>query len=297
MLILEEMMIGDNNGQKIDAGNNSQNTQIGGNLVICNGLTYNEVKQIANDVYEKNMIEFQKEAKREADKRANEITQVLLNKINEQFSNEKIGEIIKLFYEPSIQYALYNLQKSHVLRNSSEIKDMLVTTMIERLSKNGNEQYEVIYDEALKTLSLLTKEHVVILAIILLVKHTAYNNRQSFDEFLNIIISLFEECPNCKKDLMYEHLIYAGCIVDKSPYSALTIDWVRHFHDILGLKENVSDETLNKFIQNNYNLKRFALLWDDKWMKSVNLTSVGKVLAVTYLKNKNIPIDYGIWIN
>ena len=290
-------MVGDNNGQKIDAGNNSQNMQIGRDLVICNGVTYTEAIQIANDVYQKNMIEFQKEAKREADKRANEITQAVLNKINEQFPNEKIGEVIKLFYEPSIQYALYNLQKSHVLRNSSEIKDMLVTTMVERLSKNGNAQYEVIYDEALKTLSLLTKEYVVILAIILLVKHTAYNNRQTFDAYLDIIVSLFESCPNCKKELMYEHLIYAGCIIDKSPYSALTIDWVRHFHDILGFKEDVSDETLNKFIQNNCNLKQFALLWDDKWMKFVNLTSVGKVLAVTYLKNKGIPIDYSIWIN
>ena len=118
MLGLIKKMI-DKTTQKQGSGNNSTNLQ-GKEIVINQGISYSDAKEIALDVFKLNFLQLKKEAADIAQNRAEEITEDFLSHLN-----ERNPEAINEFEQPAMQDALFTAQKEYAKSGDKELGDLL----------------------------------------------------------------------------------------------------------------------------------------------------------------------------
>lgn len=201
-------MINDN--KEINAGNYSTNVQ--GNKVTVNqqnGLSYQQVRQVAMDVFKSNFYDLGDKASQIARERAEEIT------------NKYIGELhkrsplsIENTQDPDIRYALYEVQKSYARLGDKEISNLLVDVLIQR-TINQNESFEkLVLNEALTIIPKLTTKQIDILTLIYIVKYLNFKPEfkipfEYYYSFLNPLINIID-IPT--SEMCYQHLQYSGCL-------------------------------------------------------------------------------------
>lgn len=286
MLIVEVIM---QEKQKIESGDNSFNYQINGN-VVC-GMSYTDVKQIVQDVFQQNFLQLRDEALREANKRAAEITELVLEKIGQIDS-----KLYNLFRDVNVQYGMYQLQKTYALGSNDDIRDMLADVMIERLKEDENEQGKIIYNEALKTMNVLTKKHLIILSIIFLMRYVGYNEKKEFSLCITVIADLMKTLGECKDDLMYEHLMYANCISYTGAFQ-YTMD--NSIENMITEMVKIDPETKNiiaEMRRGNPLFNDIKNIWNNCGLSHFVLTSVGKAIAITYIRSRDINLPYSTYI-
>jgi len=98
----------DKTTQKQGSGDNSTNLQ-GKEIVINQGISYSDAKEIALDVFKGNFLQLKEEAAIIAQNRAEEITEDFLNHLN-----DRNPEAIKEFEQPAMQDALFTAQKEYL---------------------------------------------------------------------------------------------------------------------------------------------------------------------------------------
>ncbi|SUP42275.1 LPO_1073/Vpar_1526 family protein [Veillonella criceti] len=284
-------MIGDKNTQKIEAGDGFSNVQINGSCTVNNGMTYLDVKQIAEDVFRYNFLLMKDEARLEADKRADEITELLLNKIKGRFPH-----LYNLFVAPDVQYGLYQMQKSYVLRNDEQLKAMLADVMVQRLLANDSEQGKIIFNEALDTMRMLTEKHLSILSVIFLVRYVRYQDYNTFLVFCNFMVNILDKYDDFSDELIFDHLSYAKCVIDTLGFSIIIKDFLEINRNLFPDRELDDYESIMQLIEEVPTFKALRNFWDQSPLTHYKLTSVGKVIAITYLRNMGFGIEYAIWI-
>lgn len=118
-------MIKDSN-QKQEGGDHSTNLQ-SKTVTIYQGISYAEAKEIALDVFKANFIQLKQEAAEIAKTRAEEITDVFLEKLN-----SRNPDAIRNFNEPALQDALFTAQKEYAKTGDKDLGDLLVDILVDR---------------------------------------------------------------------------------------------------------------------------------------------------------------------
>ena len=204
-------------GNKIEqeAGNNSTNIQVAGNVTI--GIRYNEVKEIALDVFNNNFFKLSKKAANKALTRAEELVNDFLNNLY-----EKNRDVIEKLQEPAMQYSLYNALKGYAKTGDVKLKEQLMELLLQRISSEERSLTQIVLDEAIEVLPKLTREQINMLTLLFSVIFIIPIHITSLsglnDHFNNQIMQFYS--PVSSSYSFLTHLQFSGCCTVISEGSA-----------------------------------------------------------------------------
>lgn len=296
------------------SGNNSENLQVNGDVII--GINATEARQIAIDVFKANYYEFSEKAAKKALERAEEITDKFISKFYDEIPDQ-----VKKLDEPSIQSSIYNTQKEYAKSGDSILEEQLLELLIERINSKENSLKKIVLDEALLILPKLTKHQIDFLTLIVSTLNMNQSDIDSVDSFEKYVREKIVNFYNIdiKSYSFYRHLLFTGCcsvLGEGSSYKPLEQIFKDRYKAIFSKgfsKEDYEKEfdeyerdLLNPFVMpclHNPNLNQFNPLNDavfDYEIEQQVLKKVGekaKQFQDKFLFNDNELITYLISIN
>jgi hypothetical protein len=193
--------------QKQEGGDSSTNVQ-GHAIVIHQGISYSDAKEIALDVYKANFLQLSRDAVEVARARAEEITDAFLEKLKQE-NEAAVSELKK----PGMQAALFDAQKQYAKTGDKNLEGLLVDILVERASTPERNIHQIVLDESLAVAAKLTTEQMDALTINFLLSKTKKLNllnldavSRYFDTDILPFLAELTETSSC-----YEHLEYVGC--------------------------------------------------------------------------------------
>ncbi|MDC5776672.1 hypothetical protein OPW41_13155 [Vibrio europaeus] len=193
--------------QKQDAGDNSTNLQ-GQQVIVNQGISYSDAKEIANDVFKANFIELRKEAAVIAQERAEEVTDHFIEKLNER-NPESINE----FESPALQDALFKVQRQYAISGDEDLGDLLVDILVDRAGAPKRNMVQIVLDESLSIAPKLTVEQFDTLTLNFLLISTRRLDLRFYPDLINHfkkrIVPFTENLSERHSD--YTHAEYLGC--------------------------------------------------------------------------------------
>jgi len=206
MLSLLKKMI-NNSSQKQDAGDNSTNLQ-GQQVIVNQGISYSDAKEIASDVFKANFIELKQEAASIAQERAEEVTEKVISQLSERHP-ESINE----FETPALQDALFTVQKQYAISGDQDLGDLLVDILVDRAAAPKRDMVQIVLDESLGIAPKLTLEQFDTLTLNFLLISTRRLDVKNYEELLahfrKRIVPFIDKLSDRHSD--YTHLEYLGC--------------------------------------------------------------------------------------
>lgn len=348
-----------------DVTSNNQNQIV---IVNNNGIGYEAVKTICNDIVKDELMKYADDAKSLANKRQEELMNSILEKLqDERISNENI---LKEFKNPDMQYCYFEAQKAFIRRGTDELELILSNLIVHRVKESKNSLLQIVLNQAVEVSNLLLPQQYDILSLAFFMINCGIQNVDSFAKLTDIIKSYLIPFIKdlTKKASVYKHIEFSKCgsisigenkleklfsnkfrtlflkgksrdeltnefnlgvVLDKypgvfkrSPYdenllqvSAMDeeeleksikmleadedIDnqvggWLRNLFQMQGLSD---EEVKNKVISLVPEINPLFDVWNDSYLKHMNLTSVGMVLGAVNLMNKSgVNLDLNIWI-
>jgi hypothetical protein len=192
---------------KQEGGENSTNLQ-GQSIVINQGITYQDAKNIAIDVFKSNYLELSAKASDTARQRAEELVDDFLTEVKERNPNS-----LNSMEDPGMQYAIFTAQKEYAKTGDKDLSDMLVDILVDRAAQSERNLKQIVLDESLSTVPKLTLSQLDTLTIIFILKYSRNHdigNLEQLKKYLEDYISPFTPLLS-KEDSLYQHLEFAGC--------------------------------------------------------------------------------------
>ncbi|HPQ44922.1 MAG TPA: hypothetical protein PKZ42_11930 [Syntrophales bacterium] len=193
--------------QKQSAGDQSTNLQ-GGSIVINQGISYADAKEIALDVYKANFLTLAQDAASLAVQRAEKLTDDFLSRLQEE-APDKMGTM----RDPSMQMAIFSAQREYAKTGDSELEDLLVDILVERAKETERTIRQIVLDESLTIAAKLTPDQMDALTVNFLITRTKNHGMLSLptledylDKYLLPFVGNLSENESC-----YAHLEYTGC--------------------------------------------------------------------------------------
>lgn len=188
------------------SGDNSHCMQVMGDY--HGGLSYNDARQVALDVFKANSSVYTEIAKRTVEERVTDITDDIFTMIYNELPNT-----VEKLVEPSVQDALLRVQKEYAKNNDPKLKERLIELLKNRLKVDEQDMETVVLDEAMEIMPKLTVTQLNILSLnlaVLRILHPEVVNRYTFFDMITSKILLFYS-DNMSKHMEYAHLQYLGC--------------------------------------------------------------------------------------
>lgn len=201
-------MIGDKS-QNQEGGDKSQNVQANTvNIHNHYGLTIDQAREIALQVFKENFLELSKQAAETANARAEE----LVNKYLEELEKRNPDGMDNM-NDPGMQHALFIAQKEYARTGDNDLSDMLVDLLVDRSALPYRNLKQIVIDESLTVASKLTLNQLDALTLIFFMKYATrlgLSNLEQLRESMKSDIMPFTENLS-KENSLYQHLEYCGC--------------------------------------------------------------------------------------
>lgn len=191
--------------QEQNSGDNSTNVQAK-NIIINNGITVTEARDIALDIYKSNFLKLSESAASIAIDRVNSFT----DKFLKELFKENQG-VISEFGGPSLQIALLSAQKECAKSGDEVLEDTLCNILIERAKESARSLKQITFDEAISVVPKLTGKHLDILTFNLLVNEGHYyiKSEGRLQLYLSDLIEFYVEIGILSPEIT--HIEYVGC--------------------------------------------------------------------------------------
>lgn len=193
--------------QEQQSGDNSTNIQAN-EIVVHQGLSYSDVREVALDVFRANFYELVGKANEIARARAEEITEDFLKKLQsenpEGFSKAE---------DPAFQRALFTIQQEYASSGDKDLGALLVDLLVDRSKHEQRDILQIVLNESLITAPKLTDDQLAALAVIFLFKYTQnlrVGNHQNLGQYFDLHVLPFAEKLSTSQSC-YQHLEYSGC--------------------------------------------------------------------------------------
>lgn len=188
-----------------NSGSDSTNIQVGGNAQF--GLSYEDARQIAIDVFKANYYEFSEKAAKKALERAEEITEDFLKRFFEDDGHDKAK-----LEEPAVQSSIFEVQKAYAKTGDKDLQQRLLDTLLARVDSEERHINQIVLDEAITVLSKLTDNEVKLLSFIASTFKVIYTNVDTIAAFNSFLTdALLKFFPDNISDAELTHLQYCGC--------------------------------------------------------------------------------------
>ena len=235
--------------QSQKSGNSSVNIQAN---QITVGLSYDNVKTIAQTIFDANFYKLSEIAGEMAKDRADKILNQFLTELK-----EKNPEGLSISQDPDFQYSLFNVQKAYARTGDKDLGDILVNILVDRTKETNRNIKQIVLNESLETAPKLTKSQYSALSVIFIFKYTRYTGMVSLDEFpkyFDHLVSPF--IPSLVKNTTcYQHLEYAGCGTIGIGSSSLEKILLNHYPGIF--VKGFNREDINELLEKEPRLSQF----------------------------------------
>lgn len=217
----------ENKSQKQITSKDSTALQAGRDITfIKNGITIDEARNISLDVFKANFYQLSEIAKEIALQRASEITEMFLQKLENENPNG-----IQRANDPDFQYSLFTIQKEYARNGDKDLGDLLVDLLVDRSKHKQRDILQIVLNESLITASKITENQIAALSLIFLIIHTEIPNIKNhsslgeyFDKFILPVSSKIIKNISC-----YRHLAYSGCgTISTESYNLARIYGIRY---------------------------------------------------------------------
>lgn len=193
--------------QEQKAGDKSTNLQAQ-NITVNQGISYQDAKEIATDVFKNNFLHLSQKALMTAEERAQELIENFLERINLEKPNA-----INSVESPSMQHALFSAQKEYAKTGDKDLSEILVDLLVERSDKEERTLLQIVLDESIEVASKLTQPQFDVLTLVFILKYSMNHNLGNLEKFDNYIRTyIVPFCNNLtQENSCYQHLEYANC--------------------------------------------------------------------------------------
>ena len=177
-------------------------------IVIAQGLSVTDVRDIALEVFRSNFIKLSGDAINVASERAREITDQFLSELQK---HHPAG--LAQAQDPDFQYALYTAQREYARCGDKELGDLLVDLLVDRTKHQQRSLLQIVLNESLVVAPKLTTNQLAALSVVFALRYTmsaGINSSESLFSYLDSIASPFVGLLD-KKDACFQHLDYSGC--------------------------------------------------------------------------------------
>lgn len=195
-------------GMRQDGSDGSTNNQAGRDIVIYQGLSLKEAREVALGVYHENAYRLAREASDIALARVQDFTDKFLGLLYQQ-----APDCVSSLCDPDMQYALVNAEIAVARTGDDNLAEMLVDILLERAKNQQRSLMQVVLSEATTVVPKLMEYHWDILSLIFVFKYTINNSVisiQRLQQYLtNTVTPLLGGLR--KEAACYQHLEYVGC--------------------------------------------------------------------------------------
>ena len=182
----------------------------GGQLIVQQGLSLFEAKDIINDIVDQKLVTVKREAEEIFKSRISDFETEIFNRLEELHSDE-----LDKLREPDLQIVLAEAAVISGRKQEKELRETLANLVIGRI-KNcelGREELKnIVYNEAIKTIEKLIRDQLKIITLCYLMRYTQYKaiiSWESFNNYLNTKVKPFLEFKETVAQ--YQHIEYTGC--------------------------------------------------------------------------------------
>lgn len=194
--------------QEQTATEGSTAIQGGRDVVIYNGISYADARQIAIDVYRGSLAELTVHARAVAQERAEQVTDEILEKLLTE-NAEGIGQA----KEPGFQFALATVQKEYARAGDKDLADLLVDLLVDRTKHPSRDIKQIVLDESINTAPKLTAGQLATLSVIFALrsmKQDGVSSHEALGAYLDSFVQPFH-AELVRSDASFQHLQFAGC--------------------------------------------------------------------------------------
>ena len=188
------------------AGSGSTNVQAGRDVNV--GLTYEETRQIAMDVFRANFQELAQVAAEIATVRAQRFVDNYIKELQERHPNA-----VENANDPDLQFCMANAAIACARTGDADLEALLVDLLVDRSDLADRDLRQVALDEALLVAPKLVSYQFDIITMAFLFRYTvspAIRDRATFSTYLKqTIVPLIPALQ--KSNSCYQHLEYAAC--------------------------------------------------------------------------------------
>lgn len=274
--------------QEQKGGMGSTNVQVG---QINVGMTYKDVKEIALDIYHENAATLKGEALKIAEARVEQLAEELASRLAASPEDKLAG-----FAQPEKQVAILDAQKAYAVSGDSNLRSMLVETIVRMSAEPERSLRGVALAEAIKVMAVLQPHHITTLAICFLMRRVSYNNQTALNISLLVQGALgqdFAGFPVTEGDFL--HLDFSRCA--NVEIGEVKIGQLLCIHQGLP-RESPPDKqqsAISEFSTTPAG-KFIADQWDNTSLKNLTLTSVGIAIGHTYVSKHVAFPDLSVWL-
>jgi hypothetical protein len=192
--------------QRQSAAGESTALQAGRDIVVVQGVTATEVRQIALDLIRANLLEYAGAARATALARGDEISEKFVAKLQTENPNG-----LEQARTPGFQDALFTVQKEHAKAGDKDLADLLVDLLVDRTKQRERDFIQLVLSESLVTAPKLTNAQINLLSVIFLIRYVVMNGAGTLQQLsarLNVPPLLGEFATSASA---LQHLEFAGC--------------------------------------------------------------------------------------
>ena len=193
--------------------------------VYPNGITEEKCREIFMDLYKTNVLSLRDEAKDVACQRAEQLTDIFIQKLSKQDDEirKKIEDQLK---EPAMQEAIFKSQKCFAMSNDDDHLKILTDMLIDRGSISQRTNKQMLIDEAIDVLPRLNQKHLDVLAFYSFIDvfYPSYDEHLLKSQINDLIKYLQNIIPLKSRDSNLQYLAQKNCLQ--------TFDGITHLKDI-----------------------------------------------------------------
>ncbi|MBN8648057.1 MAG: hypothetical protein J0L55_08890 [Caulobacterales bacterium] len=248
---------------------------------VVTGLSYEDAKSIAKDVFEENMISLVGEARKTVEERVNKMREELFEELRKN-ANANLSS----FSEPIMQENLFNAQKAYAMTGDETTKNFLVTAIKEASKAKHRSIASISINEAIKCASQLTDNQIKIVALNFVVRHVSskqVENLHQQNEFYKMLLEPWiNEIEVSRGDIL--HMSSTNC-ANTSIASVTMQNVISTFLPNL-LKTSTIEVLLNQIIQFGGTISKVNKIYSGEGISNLELTSVGIAIGYTFINER-----------
>lgn len=189
-------------------GDDATNLQVGRDVVVHQGTSLEEVREIALGVFRDNFLELRGIAEDIARARVDKITEDFVEKLQAQ-----PAAALQSVADPDMQRAIYNAQVGYACSGDDDLEEALVEMLVDRAGVDRPGMRRIVLNEAITAVPKLPLDQRRAIALCFLVKYTALLNPVPLDQFYEGFMK--GELALLSRDLpqsmaAYQHIEYVG---------------------------------------------------------------------------------------
>ncbi|EAM1117235.1 hypothetical protein G3J33_003114 [Salmonella enterica] len=279
--------------QKQQIGNNSYAIQAGNNVNVS-GMSFSEVRELFNILFENQFPKLKDVAYAAAQENAKDFEERVVSDLTKNVDRL----IIDKFCDPDVQATLTEALKSSARKGKKANMDVLSQLLVERVSNNNDDFRDIVLTEAVTVVPKLTQQQISLITIVFLLKNVEIKDPVNgvrldlLERNFRSFESMYTDGFNLSQAQIY-HIQYAGAC---SWNTFLGIDVEDYFMN----KYPTDIKDKSAYISNLKLVAPHVSAFLEKFSKSnyqgIELTSVGQAIALAVISRYVGRLDYKIWL-